>query len=100
MHLHRRQRAREVLHGTALLACPGVVEDQMALGERASLGVLAGQPDRNALGQQGCEGERFRVGPQDAAPVVCREHLATLLKLLDQLWMDREAVGHRQQLLV
>ena len=49
-----------------LLAGLGVVEDQVALAEGAALGVLAGQADRDPLGQQRGEGQRLGVGPDDA----------------------------------
>jgi hypothetical protein len=68
VQLDRRQRPRQVLHGRDRLARLGVVEDEVALGERAALDVLAGQADRHALGQQRGERERLGVRPVDARP--------------------------------
>ena len=70
----------------------------MALGERAALGVLAGEPDRRALGQQRGVGQRLGVRPVDAA--VGAERLAPALELLDELGVDGEALGDPQQLVV
>src|SRR6478735_9209931 len=68
----------------------------MALAERAALGVLAGQADRDALDQQRRERERFALRPVDAA--LGPDVVALLLQLLDELRVDREAVGRGQQL--
>ena len=50
-----------------------VVEDGVAMRERAALGVLAGQPDRDALDEQRRERERLGLAPVDASPrsIVC-----------------------------
>ena len=39
----------------------------MAVGERSTLGVLAGEADRDALDEQRAEGERLGLPPVDAA---------------------------------
>src|SRR2546426_7254938 len=69
-----------------------VMQHEVPLTERATLGVLASQADRRAppLDQQRREGERFRVGPFDA--LLRRERVAPALELLQQLGMYREAV--------
>jgi len=59
VELHRSQRAREVLHRAVLLPGLGIVEDEVALAEGPALGVLAGQADRDPLGQQRGEGQRL-----------------------------------------
>ena len=70
----------------------------MALAERTPLGVLTGQSDRQALGQERRERERLGVGPQHA-PVGMLERLAPLLELLGELGVNHESVWHRQELL-
>ena len=70
----------------------------MALGERPALGVLAGEADRHALGEQRGERERLGVGPVDAA--VLAERGAPALELLDELRVDGEALGGGQELVV
>ena len=69
LHLERRVRAGQVLDRRVGRAGLGVVEDQMALGERAALAVLPGQPDRDRLRQQAREGERLGMAPLDGAVV-------------------------------
>ena len=44
-----------------------VVQHQVPLAEGAPLGVLAGEPDRNAFGQERGERQRLGVRPVDAA---------------------------------
>ena len=70
----------------------------MPLTEGAALGVLPGQADRCSLDQQRGERQRLRVCPLDA--VFGHEHVTTPLELLLQLGMHREALRHREQLLV
>ena len=72
----------------------------MALAERAALGVLAGEPDRDPLGQERGERERLGVRPHHSAAASALEHLLALLELPDELGVDGEPVGHRQQLVV
>ena len=76
-----------------------VVQHQVTLTEGAALGVLAGQPQRDPLGQQRREGQRLGVGPVDAG-VLGTERLATLGELAGQLAVDVEALGNGEQLLV
>ena len=97
VELERSQRAGQVLDRRVLEARLLVVEDQVAVGERAALGVLAGEPDVRALGQQRGEGEALGVAELDPALV---EHVEALEQRLAQLAVDREAVGDLQQLLV
>ena len=58
-----------MLEGRVRLAGSRVVQDRVAVGERPSLGVLAGQPDRNPFLEQGGERESLRVSPVDSALV-------------------------------
>ena len=74
------------------------MQHEVALRERAALGVLAGQADRRALGQQRRVGERLGLRPVD--PAVGADRGPPALELLDQLRVDREALGDPQQLLV
>src|SRR5579875_858783 len=57
VQLHRRERAGQVLDRRVLLSGAGVVQHQVALAEGAALGVLAGEANRNPLGEQGGERE-------------------------------------------
>ena len=87
VQLHRRERARQRLDRRDPLAGLGVVQHEVALGERAALGVLAGQPDRRALAQQRRVGERLGLRPVD--PAVGADGLAPALELLDRAWDGR-----------
>ena len=91
-------RARQVLDRRQRVAGLGVVQDEVALGERAALDVLAGEADRHALGEQRGEGELLGVRPVD--PAVGAERLAAALELAGELGVDGEALGRRQQLVV
>jgi hypothetical protein len=70
----------------------GVVQDQVALAEGAALGVLAGQADRRALGQQRRERERLGVRPVDAGAGGRRRRarIAAALELFDELGVHGE----------
>ena len=57
----------QVLDRRVALAGVRVVEDEVAVRERAALGVLAGEPDRDALDEQAGERERLGLAPVDAA---------------------------------
>ena len=94
--LERRLRALEVLHRDLELAGAGVVEHEVAVRERAALGVLAGEADRDAVAQQRGERERLGVAPVDAALVERRQ---AALELALELRVDREPVGDAHQLL-
>ena len=73
VQLQRRQRVGQALDRADRLAGLGVVQDHVALAEGAALGVLAGEPQRCALGQQRRERERLRVRPVDhGAPPLAR----------------------------
>ena len=98
VQLHRRERAGQRLDRRHALAGLGVVQHEVALGERAALDVLAGQAHRRALGQQRRVGEALGLRPVDAA--LGADGLAPALELLDELGVHGEAVGDRQQLLV
>ena len=60
-------RLREVLDRRVRLARVRVVEDEVAVGERAALGVLAGEADRDAVLEQRGVGERLALAPVDPA---------------------------------
>ncbi len=84
-----------------LLARLRVVKHEMALRERAALRVLAGQPDRDALGQQRRERQRLGMRPHDPGLGPAHpERLAPLIELLDELRVHGEPVRHGQELLV
>src|SRR3954470_12657439 len=74
------------------------MQDEVTLGEGATLGVLACKADRHALADERRVGERLGVRPVDAA--LGADRYAAALELLDQLGMDSEALGDLQQLLV
>ena len=87
----------EVLHRAVLEAGLLVVEDEVAVGEGAALGVLAGEADVDALGQQRGEGERLGVAELDPAVL---QRLDPLGERFAQLAVDREALRHLDQRLV
>src|SRR5690348_17962172 len=64
-----------------------VVEDVMPVRERAALGVLAGEPDRDPLDEQARERERLGLPPVDSALF---QRLGAPVELFLQLWMNRE----------
>ena len=68
----------------------------MAVRERAALGVLPGEPDRNPVLEQGGEGQRLGVAPVDPA---FAEALAPALELARELRVHLELVRHLQQLI-
>ena len=74
-----------------------IVQDRVAVGEGAALGVLARDADRDPLDEQAREGERLGLPPVDPALV---HALAPALELLQQLLVPLEAVRHLEQLLV
>src|SRR5438046_2783649 len=84
------QRAVEMLDRHVFEARLLVVERQVAVGEGAALGVLAGEADRRPLGEKRGEGERLRVPVLDRALV---EDLEPAQERLAELAMDREALG-------
>ena len=69
VELERRQRAGEVLDRHVAQAGLLVVQGEVAVREGAALGVLAGEPDVGALGQQRGERERLGVAELDLALV-------------------------------
>ena len=75
-----------------------VVEDEVAVGERAALRVLSRQANRGARDEQTAQREPFRLRPVD--PSLLAEGLAPSLELLYQLGMDRETLRHGEELLV
>jgi hypothetical protein len=87
----------KVLHRRVLEAGVLVVEDEVAVGEGAALGVLAGEADVDAVGQQRAEGERLGLAEVDPALL---DRLHPPRERAAQLAVDVEAVGGLQQLLV
>ena len=79
MDLEGRARARQVLDRRVLLAGLEVVEDEVAVRERAALGVLAGEPDRDAVRQQAPNASPSAWRPVDAA--LLAERVAAALEL-------------------
>ena len=69
----------------------------MPVRERAALGVLAGEANRDAVDEERRVCERLRLPPVDAALL---DRLSPPLELLHQLRVRREPVGGAQQLLV
>ena len=67
--LRLRQALQRDVDGAGL----GVVERRVAMAERAALHVLAGQPDRDAVGQDAREREFLGGGPVDRALVAIVE---------------------------
>src|SRR6266496_1045116 len=71
VRLERGLRLGQVLNRRVALARPNVVQNEMPLRERPSLGVLAGQPHGDSLADEAGEGERLGVTPVDASPLEC-----------------------------
>ena len=94
VHLEARLGVGEVLHRRVALARVHVVQHEVAVRERAALGVLARQADRDAVGQQRGERERLGVAPVDAAVA---DRRPAPLELRPQLGMHREALGQFEQ---
>src|SRR5207342_2425496 len=67
VELERRRGVLEVLHRRVLEARVLVVEDEVAVGEGAALGVLTGEADVDAVGQQRAEGQRLGLAEVDPA---------------------------------
>ena len=67
VQLERRRELGAGPHRADGLAVVRVVQDEVALAEGAALGVLAGEADRRALGEQRAVGERLGVRPVDRA---------------------------------
>jgi hypothetical protein len=65
VQLDRGQRAREVPDRSHGRSGVHVVEDQVPLAEGAPLGVLSGEPNRNALGKERPQRQRLGVSPFD-----------------------------------
>ena len=81
--------------GSARTVSPvcGVVEDEVPVRERAALGVLAGEPDRDPLLEQRRERERLRLPPVDPA---LDERLATPLELRASFGLTVNPSGTRR----
>ena len=97
VELERGGGVIEVLHRAVLEPGVLVVEDEMAVGEGAALGVLAGEADVDAVGEQRGEGERLGVAELDPA---ARQRLDPPGERLAQLAVDREALRRLDQRLV
>src|SRR5207342_1026874 len=93
--LERRGGVGEILKRRERLSGSRIVEHRVAVRERAALGVLAGEPDRNAFFEQRPERERLRVAPVDST---LAQALSPALELPGELWIDLEAVRHANEL--
>ncbi len=71
-----------------------VVKHRVAVGERAALGVLAGEADRDPFLQERRERKRLGVSPVDTS---LGERLAAPFELAGELRVHVEVVGHREQ---
>ena len=80
--LDRGAGVGQVLDRRVRLAGALVVQDGVPVREGPALGVLAGEPDRDALGEQARERERLGLAPVDPA---LAERLAPALELPQQL---------------
>ena len=94
VHLEARLGVVEVLHRRVALARVHVVQHEVAVRERAALGVLARHADRDAVGEQRAERERLGVAPVDAA---LAHGDAPALELRSELGMHGEALGQLEQ---
>src|SRR5262245_25541853 len=65
MDRERRARLRQCLQWRMRLAGVGVVQHRMAMHERAALGILPGDSNRDAVGQDRGERQRLGVAPVD-----------------------------------
>jgi hypothetical protein len=97
--LEGRARPAQVLHRRVELAALGIVEDEMALRERAALGVLAGETDGDALDEEAGERERLGLAPVDES-IGRLEGRSASLELPCELGMHGEPVRSREQLAV
>ena len=79
------------------LARPRVVQHRVPVRERAALGVLAREPDRDPVLEQRRERERLGVTPVDPA---LSKRVAPALELPGELRVDVEALGDSKQLFV
>ena len=68
---------RQVLERSVSNAGEGVKKDRVALVESAALGILPGEPDGHAIGEDRREGQLFRRGPVDGPFVQRVEHVTT-----------------------
>ena len=89
VELEGSRRLLQVLDRRVLEAGVLVVEDEVAVGEGAALGVLAGEADVDALGQQRAEGERLGVAEVDPALL---QRLGPFAERAAQLAVDGEAL--------
>ena len=96
--LERRDRVRQMLDRRVLGARLRVVEDEVAVRERAALRVLARDSHGRALLDQAPERERLGERPVD--PAVGTEHVAAALELGQELGMNREVRRDDQELVV
>ena len=96
-HLEGRVRFVEMLHRRERLSGVHVVEHEVALGKRAALRILAGQPHGDPVDEQRGVGERFSLTPVDAT---FGDRSAAPLELARELRVNGEVVGRAQQLVV
>src|SRR5438094_420052 len=93
--LDRGARAGEVLDRCVAGARPRVEEGQVALAERAALGVLPGEAHGHAIAQQRGQGEAFGLAPIERP--VRLDRSSSTLELPDELGVERETVRDGQE---
>ena len=86
----------EILQRGERLAGPHIVQNGMTMRERAALGVLSRQPDRDALDQERAERQRLRLAPVDSTIL---DRLKTAVELAFELRVHGEVLRDDQQLL-
>src|SRR5262245_46335026 len=72
----------------------------MAMAEGATFDVLAGEPDRNAVGKDRCHRQFFAGSPVNGALGGRRKHRLTPFAASFELAVDGEALRHTHQLIV
>src|SRR5690606_30940983 len=72
VHAEFRLAGRDTFEGHVTFARLRIIEHRVALAERAAAAILAAEPDRRALDQQGAPGERLGEGPVDGAALGVR----------------------------
>ena len=90
-----RPPRRKRLERRERLARVRIVQYRLPVRERAALGVLAGEPDRDSVLEERGERERLRVSPVDPA---FAQGLATAFELPCELRVDVEALRYLQEL--
>ena len=95
-HLEAGAGRLDVLERRVLRAVDGVVQDGVAMRERAALSVLTRQADSDAFLEQRRIRECLGMAPLDTA--VRSQRVAAAFEHLCELLVDRETLGHCQHL--